>query len=294
MLVGPIAFAFGAGMVATVNPCGFAMLPAYISLMLTGEGESGSRAGVISGLKIGLIVTGVFVATFGVVGIIFEYITTEIVSTVSWVALAIGLLLAAAGIAVLAGRHLPLRIIQFTPKTDGSNTSIALFGVAYALASVSCTLPIFLSVITAATTADNPAESFSVFTAYGLGMGSVLVALAVAVATSREAVVRRMRAVMPYVERIGGWLLLISGLFVFYYWLTIKTVDVTSDSPILRPIEWVDDISAWFATRIADNTVEWAIGFGVVAVLIGLFEVRRVRRQTERLVADRAERRSSR
>lgn len=30
----PMGYAFGAGMVSTVNPCGFAMLPAYLSLYM--------------------------------------------------------------------------------------------------------------------------------------------------------------------------------------------------------------------------------------------------------------------
>mgnify|MGYP001611737333 FL=1 len=30
----PLGYAFGAGMVSTVNPCGFAMLPAYLGLFL--------------------------------------------------------------------------------------------------------------------------------------------------------------------------------------------------------------------------------------------------------------------
>ena len=30
----PLGYAFGAGMVSTVNPCGFAMLPAYLGLYL--------------------------------------------------------------------------------------------------------------------------------------------------------------------------------------------------------------------------------------------------------------------
>jgi cytochrome c biogenesis protein CcdA len=284
MLVGPIAFAFGAGMVATVNPCGFAMLPAYVSLMLTSHEQEGSPSGVLAGLKIGAIVTGVFVATFGVIGIVFEYLTTEIVSAMSWVALVIGILLAAAGIAILAGKHLPVRMFQFTPKLDGSNRSVMMFGVAYALASVSCTLPIFLSVITAASAGDRVTESLSVFTAYGLGMGSVLVALAVAVATSRDAIVRRMRAVMPYVERIGGWLLLASGLFVVYYWLTLKTVDLTGDNPLLGPIDRVDELSAWFATRIADNTVGWGLTLGGLIAGIALFEIWRLRRRTRSAV----------
>ncbi|MDP3063594.1 MAG: hypothetical protein Q8O40_10375 [Chloroflexota bacterium] len=43
----PLGFAFGAGMVATVNPCGFALLPAYISLYLGGGPDAVSQQGVV-------------------------------------------------------------------------------------------------------------------------------------------------------------------------------------------------------------------------------------------------------
>ena len=34
-----VGYAFGAGMVSAVNPCGFAMLPVYLSLYLGAEDE---------------------------------------------------------------------------------------------------------------------------------------------------------------------------------------------------------------------------------------------------------------
>ena len=39
MIDAPLALAFAAGLVATVNPCGFAMLPAYLSYFM-GRGSS--------------------------------------------------------------------------------------------------------------------------------------------------------------------------------------------------------------------------------------------------------------
>ena len=33
----PVGYAFGAGMVSAVNPCGFAMLPVYLTLYLGAE-----------------------------------------------------------------------------------------------------------------------------------------------------------------------------------------------------------------------------------------------------------------
>ena len=34
MIDAPLGLAFAAGLVATINPCGFAMLPAYLSFFL--------------------------------------------------------------------------------------------------------------------------------------------------------------------------------------------------------------------------------------------------------------------
>jgi cytochrome c-type biogenesis protein len=43
----PFGFAFGVGMMAAVNPCGFARLPAYLSLYLgTHEQDVGKRLSI--------------------------------------------------------------------------------------------------------------------------------------------------------------------------------------------------------------------------------------------------------
>ncbi|MFV2000820.1 MAG: cytochrome c biogenesis CcdA family protein [Acidimicrobiia bacterium] len=276
--MGPIAFAFAAGMVATVNPCGFAMLPVYLSLFLTDTSSPDQSSAVTTGLRVGAIVTLAFVATFALVGGIFSFVTTGIVNLVPWAALVIGLGLLVAGVVVLAGRHLSLRTIQIRFRRDGSIRSIVVFGVAYAVASISCTLPIFLAV-TAAATAGTAVNGLAVFVFYGLGMGAVLVALAVAVATSRDTVIRRMRGLMPYVERIGGWLLLASGLFIVYYWATVLTVDFTQDSLLIRPLSFVGRVSTWFTNQISSNPVLWALGLVVLVGLIYWTETRRMRKE---------------
>jgi hypothetical protein len=97
-------------------------------------------------------------------------------------------------------------------------------------------------------------------------MGAVLVALAVGVAASRDTVVRRIRGVMPYVERIGGWLLVASGLFIVYYWATLLTVDFTQNSPLVGPLTFVERLSSWFTNQISSNPLLWTLG---LAVLVG-------------------------
>ena len=40
----PLGYAFGAGMVSSVNPCGFAMLPAYLGLFVGIRDLQGCRS----------------------------------------------------------------------------------------------------------------------------------------------------------------------------------------------------------------------------------------------------------
>lgn len=277
-MTGAFVFAFAAGMVATVNPCGFAMVPAYLSMFLTDGDQPAERSGLVAGLRIGLWVTAGFVATFSLVGAVVRLVTFNIIDFVPWAALVIGAALTILGVTVLTGRHLKIRTAGLRFAKDRSPRSMVLFGVAYGVASISCTLPIFLSVTTQAFTASSPATGSLIFAGYGLGMGVVLMAVAAAVATSRDAVVRHMRKLTPYVERIGGWLLVASGLFIVYYWVTSLTVPVMSPGGWYEPVLFVDRISAWFTRQIGENTIMWLAGLVATVAVVAAFEVRRTSR----------------
>ncbi len=70
----PLGFAFGAGIVAAVNPCGFAMLSAYLSLYLGSQEEGFEKRSAtgraIRAVLIGGIVSLGFVLLFGLAGVI--------------------------------------------------------------------------------------------------------------------------------------------------------------------------------------------------------------------------------
>ena len=72
----PFGNSFGAGMVSTVNPCGFSMLPAYLSIYL-GEQDDGKvpRNFICRGgkaLLIGTAVTLGFTALFSIFGVMIS------------------------------------------------------------------------------------------------------------------------------------------------------------------------------------------------------------------------------
>ena len=226
-----LGYAFGAGMVASVNPCGFAMLPAYLGLYLgEQEKEDAQGRGVAGRLQravlVGLTVTVGFVLMFGIIGVPIGFGARGLVGTFEWVSLIIGVLLAVAGAYVLSGGKLYNNLaVQLSSRVGGTDNkgirSYFMFGLAYGIASLSCTLPIFLGVIGSSITADTFLDSLGQLLLYGLGMGSVILLLTIGMALFKSAFIGWLRKVLPYVGTISGVMLLIVGAFIVYYWLTI-------------------------------------------------------------------------
>ena len=101
-----LLLAFTTGMVVTVNPCGFAMLPAYLSFFVGSEGDTtDDRVALTLGraLIVGLAVTVGFISTFALVGALVHTVTDGVYDIAPWISVVIGLALVAFGIALLAG-----------------------------------------------------------------------------------------------------------------------------------------------------------------------------------------------
>lgn len=218
-MIGELTFAFVAGSVATVNPCGFALLPAYLARRLAADDGARSLSdAMVRALTSGAVMTFGFLIVFGAGGGAIALGAGWLASAFPWAGLAIGVVLAAAGLAVLSGRSIGLGLVAPRPAATTSGLRGDLvFGLGYGTASLSCTLPIFLAVMGTATTGGAMAGVLSV-SAYALGMGTIVAALAVGAALSRNGVTAAVRGLLPYLTRIGGALLFLSGLYVAYYW----------------------------------------------------------------------------
>ena len=226
----PVGYAFGSGMLATVNPCGFALLPAYISLFLGNAPQGGSSTGMTGRLLKGLLVSAVvtlgFILLFGAAGAAISAGGRFLVGVMPWAGLAIGVAMAGLGLWMLLGHgHLYLaaatRLSARINPGSGSVLGYFLFGIAYGICSLSCTLPIFLIVVGSSLTADNFLGGLGQFLSYSLGMGATLLALTLGTAAFQGAVGNYLRRVVPYVERASAVLIILAGTFVVYYWLSI-------------------------------------------------------------------------
>jgi cytochrome c biogenesis protein CcdA len=253
-----------AGMVAAFNPCGFALLPAYLTLLLAGDGS------VRRALAATAAMTSGFVAVFGAFGLVVVPLALSLGTYLSWATVVVGVLLVLLGVWLLTGREVVLRLpLLRGAAPTGGPASMVFYGVAYAVASLSCTVAPFLAVTTSTFRAESTAAGLAVFVAYALGMGVVVGVLAVSVALARDGFVNRMRGVMPYVNRVSGALLVLAGTYVAYYGvyeLRQASGDIAED-PVVGAATSVQGAIA----RFIDDRGPWVLLAGLVLlVVVGL------------------------
>ena len=229
----PFGFAFGAGMIAAVNPCGFAMLPAYLSLYLgAGEGDFAKHSAATRLLR-ALLVAGCvslgFILLFGTVGLLISAGGNALLGAMPLVGILVGAALILLGLWMLAGQGgLYTGVFErFAAKLGNPKTvsmrGFFVFGLAYGAASLSCTLPVFLAVVAGGITANGAASGTGQFFSYALGMASVLVVLTLALALFKQGLVTRLRKLAPYVQTASAVLLVLAGAYIVFYWWSARS-----------------------------------------------------------------------
>lgn len=217
-----LGLAFAAGLVAALNPCGFAMLPAYLTLVVRGSGSGGVPAALARALAATAAMTLGFLAIFGLFGLFTVSLASTVQRYVPFVTVGIGVVLVALGIWLACGRELALLgPSRVAGRVSGAPTarlgSMFGYGVGYALASLSCTVGPFLAVTGAGLSGTSVLSRVGIYLAYAGGFALVVGALAVVVALAGSALTERIRRILPFVNRLGGVVLILVGLYVAYY-----------------------------------------------------------------------------
>ncbi|HEY8546766.1 MAG TPA: cytochrome c biogenesis CcdA family protein [Acidimicrobiales bacterium] len=264
---GPLAVYLAAGMVATVNPCGFAMLPAYLSyfLGLEGAGERAPRPRLGQAFRVSFVVSTGFLAVFALAGAAAELTTVPVYENAPWISIVIGIALFALGVAMLCGFQPAARL----PKLERGGRkrtvgSMFVFGVSYAIASIGCTLPLFLSAVAGTMSRDSLTAGLVVFGIYAAGMTLVLTALTVAIALARTSLVRRLRDAQAHVGRISGGLVALAGAYVVHYgWLSLRTYG--SRAGAIPKSGVIDTVTSWSYTLS-----DWIADAGAVRIALVL------------------------
>ncbi len=268
MIDAPLALAFGAGLVATVNPCGFAMLPAYMSYFvgLGDEREAGGPAAVRRALVVGVVMAAAFMVVFGVTGLVISAGFRAVIDWIPWIALLVGAAVLLLGVAMLAG----FTPVVSLPKASRAGTgrglrAVFVFGMSYAAASLSCTLPVFLTVVASQLTTGNFVEGLATFLAYGLGMSLVLMVLTLALALGQQSLVRWLRGAVRHVNRVAGAILVAAGAYIVWFWVTNLSTgpEGLGESGAFR---FLEDLSQRAFEAVDGNVALWGLLLGGIVV----------------------------
>jgi cytochrome c-type biogenesis protein len=254
--------AFAAGMISTVNPCGFAMLPAYLGLFL-GTDQTDRK----SVLTVAASVSAGFITVFAVAGALIVLGVRAVVAWIPWMALIVGIALVVVGVKLLLGRSpLPTLSVGRRGTKNRSPAGMYGFGISYGVASLSCTLPIFLSLTAGAIAGSSPAQALLTFVVYGLGMALSVSAITVAIGLGRDRLVARIRPLMSRINTISGVIMIGAGAFIVWYWATVLSAGAVAlaGNPL---VEWIERTSATIAGVVADHPLAVAVGTAFVVAL---------------------------
>ncbi|HUY06669.1 MAG TPA: cytochrome c biogenesis CcdA family protein [Acidimicrobiales bacterium] len=266
-----LLYPFTLGLVAAVNPCGFPLLPVYLSLFI--EGKSAVPLPVITkvrrGLTAGVYATCGFVLLFGVIGVLTEEgLSGASDLTASWARyplVLLGVALTVYGLVTLSGRRINFHIPEIRPGlAQRRPLAIGLFGLSYGVASLGCSLPLFLGGVASSFAHRGLVHGIETFVAYALGMGLLLTIVALVMSITELATVRRFRILSPLVGPLGGVILIAVGFYMTTYWVS-AIVDPLGSNPLLT---FVEGIQRHVATYVQAHASMLGGVFGVILLTV--------------------------
>jgi cytochrome c biogenesis protein CcdA len=252
---------FGSGLLAAVNPCGFVLLPTYLMYFLGVSGRPGTqRATVRRALLVSAALSAGFMTIFVIVGGVSRLFTDWLNQNAKYVSLLIGVALVILGIAMLFGYRLPFSTPKLeTGKRDQTVASMYVFGLAYAIASIGCTIGPFSATVLGTIDTDGFFQGIIAIVLYGLAMSLLITTLTVTLALAQGGLLKSLRIGMTYVEIASAVIMILSGLYLTWYWFN-DIRDKYDDDFTGQVLNWQERI----AQIIDDNRLVLAIVFAVI------------------------------
>lgn len=274
----PYALALLAGAVAAVNPCGFALLPAYLAVLVADPTADRGRLALLArAVRFSAGMTVGFVAVFGVFGAVVAPLAVSLERWLPAVTVVMGVVLVGVGLRTLAGRGLGVPgLARLGRGPGGAWLSQVAYGAGFALASLSCTVAPFLAVSATALRAGSVPGVVATFVLYAVGMGSVVLALSLAVAFARTSVAARVRRAGPVLTRLGGALLVLAGAYVAWYGVVevrVLSGDVSPD-PLVSAVTEVQAAATRTLARLGAAGIA-VLALALTALAAGLVATRR-------------------
>lgn len=216
-----MAILFGAGVLTSLTPCVYPMIPITASVIGGTAGPDASRRRIVAltlvyacGLALVYALAGLIA---GMTGTLFGTLSAS-----PWARLLMAGLLAVFGLAMLdvIPVHLPARLQQWAGTREGGSVwGVFVLGATSGLVAAPCGAPAFAAVLAWVASTRSGWLGFMYLFAFSLGMTALLVG--VGLFSGTVARLPRSGAWTAVIKRIGGGILLVmSGWYLYQLWLS--------------------------------------------------------------------------
>ena len=261
-----------AGALAAFNPCGFVLLPAYLTSLIREENSGqGKVPAYFRATRFSLGMTIGFIGVFGGFALLIAPIAGSVEKYLPIITILVGLALLGLAIPLIIGKTIFFKKLanpNIAPKK--SWFSQIGYGVTFALVSLSCTVGPFLAITAAAINTMSFLKIFVIFLTYALGMGVIVLTLALLVATAETKIFLIIRKSQRFIGRVSGVMLLMVAVYeIWYGFYEIRVLNgqISSD-PI---ISFAVGIQSKITGFVANLGVPFLISLLVLLPLIAIF-----------------------
>ena len=271
---GNFAYSFMLGILAAVNPCGFVLLPAYLLYFLgiDSANPAAQRAPIRRALLVSAAVSSGFMLVFLVIGTISRLFTQWIELNAKYAGLLIGVALVVMGLAMLAGWKPSFITPSISGERDRSLRAMFIFGIAYAVASIGCTIGFLTTAIFGSIGLNGFASGVLSIVLYGAGMGLLVSTLTVTLAVAKGGLLRVLKNGLRYMDKLAAGFIVLTGLYLSWYWY-VAVSERSSAGNVTQNVEGWQSSVATFLQRQGS----WRLGFVFFIVVGGAILVNQLR-----------------
>ena len=207
-----------AGVSALLSPCGYPMLPGYISYYL------GSKLSVEKALRGGVTCALGLLTVYSVIGVIVSTIGGIVSPYIPFLELVAGVAIIVMGIFMIV----EIRFLTFFEKLrapiNKGLIGLFLYGIVYGLATLGCSAPIFFSIVFYAIVSGGALFGFVTFIFYAVGMGFPILLTTILVAKAKQLMLKKIMGITPLLQKISGLILIAIGIYLIYFYLNFLVV----------------------------------------------------------------------
>jgi cytochrome c biogenesis protein CcdA len=276
---GNFAYSFMLGILAAVNPCGFVLLPAYLLYFLgiDSANPAAQRAPIRRALLVSAAVSSGFMLVFLIIGTISRLFTQWIELNAKYAGLLIGVALVVMGLAMLAGWKPSFITPSITGEQDRSLRTMFIFGIAYAVASIGCTIGFLTTAIFGSIGLHGFASGVLSIVLYGVGMGLLVSTLTVTLAVAKGGLLRVLRNGLRYMDKLAAGFIVLTGMYLTWYWYVAVTERSTAGNVTQNVEGWQSSVATFLQRQGS-----WRLGLVFLVVVGGAILVNQLRSRSSK------------